>query len=99
MQKTFMKSSMTMRKLKTGQSEPGATLAQRDDNSPIAVIEVLDNAAYSEMLRDTERSSKCVLLWLFVLIVVAFSSCLIHSFLTNDFTSLSSSLMCWAVFV
>jgi len=62
MQKTFMKSSMTMRKQKNASANPGATSAAPDNtnNNTVQEVEVLDAAAYSELMSEVERPSKYV---------------------------------------
>jgi len=60
MQKNFMKSSMTMRKQKNASANPGATSAAPDRLAPVKDVEVLDAAAYSELLSEAERPLKYV---------------------------------------
>jgi hypothetical protein len=60
MQKSFMKSSMTMRKHKNSSVNPGATSATQDSNAPVKDVDVLDAAAYSELLSGIERPAKYV---------------------------------------
>jgi hypothetical protein len=53
MQKTFMKSSIAMRKQKTGKVNPAINASERDAAG--MVVEVLDAAAYSALLDDVDR--------------------------------------------
>lgn len=62
MQKSFMKSSMVMRKQKNGKANPAMNAAERGLATSGKTIEVLDAAAYSVLLDDVERPNTYVLL-------------------------------------